>query len=101
MRPSSPPKVDRGSMPPPSTATARLASSTNRPRPLICNSLCAIVIANHLSTFVAAQEATVDIGGERIAALACDGDGSLGELGPNWFEQVAPVSKGEGFEPPE
>ncbi len=43
----------------------------------------------------------VERGGRRIASLRCDEDRSVGELGPDWFERVGLLGKGEAFELPE
>ena len=43
----------------------------------------------------------VERSGTRIAALACDGGESTGELGPDWFAQAGLDAKGEDFELPE
>jgi hypothetical protein len=43
----------------------------------------------------------VERGGQQIAALRCNDDRAAGELGPDWFERVGVVGKGEAFELPE
>lgn len=43
----------------------------------------------------------VERGGRQIASLRCNDDRAVGELGPDWFERVGLVGKGEEFELPE